>query len=67
MAHLEVKRKRSSNWWLWLLVILIILAALYYFFRDRIDVNSLVSSGSAAGTLVILSHSASQHLFKRKF
>ncbi len=53
MAHLEVKRKRSSNWWIWVLVLLIVLAVAYYFFRDRIDVNALTSNGTSAAVLAV--------------
>jgi uncharacterized membrane protein len=66
MAHLEVKRKRSSTWWIWLLVLLIVLAVAYYFLRDRIDVNSLLSSGTSASVLVVLRCNGPRNLFNHK-
>jgi ABC-type phosphate/phosphonate transport system permease subunit len=66
MAHLEVQRKRSSNWWIWILVLLIVLAVLYYFFRDRIDVNSLFPGGTSSAMLLILSRAAAPHFYKHK-
>jgi hypothetical protein len=52
MAHLEVKRKRRSNWWLWLIILIIVVAVGAFCYQRYYTGGTTVSTTDTIKTTI---------------